>query len=265
VLLPQDASDPPSEDSQCRFCWAGRDDDDGGELLAPCMCSGSVKYVHRRCLGEWQRRQRSQGALRKSYRCDICRSRYRVRRAPFSGLKVPFGRLPTLDESKELLVSFVDNPLWQLLLDAWKMVVLANGLMHAGQTGVMGLEKGFHLAWRSVEYYGKAMMHYGPEVLMAAAAFPILQLPVLLLTVGSGALVGMELVGAILLGWYAGAIYGFTMGSMQILRTTVDLSGDALTIGLGYLGTVLSVSTKATMEFARGVVPLVKSVCRGPR
>lgn len=58
-----------------------------------------------------------------------------------------------------------------------------------------------------------------------------MQLPVLLLTVGSGALVGMELVGSMMLGWYAGALYGFALGSMQILKTTVDFSGDILAKG----------------------------------
>lgn len=263
MLLPQDEADPPDEDSVCRFCWQGSDDGEGGELLAPCRCSGSVKYVHRRCLGAWQRTQRSQGALRKSYRCDICRGRYRVRRAPFSGHKLPFCRLPTWDETKELLISFVDNPAWQLLLDAWKMVVLANGLMHASATGVLGLEKGFWLAWRSVEFYGKMMLQWGPELVMAGAAFPVIQLPVLLLTVGSGALVGMELVGSMMLGWYAGALYGFALGSMQILKTTVDFSGDILAKGVGHLGGVLGCTASATAHFAKGIVPLFKSIGQG--
>lgn len=30
------------EDSACRFCWLGPDEDEGGELLAPCRCSGTV-------------------------------------------------------------------------------------------------------------------------------------------------------------------------------------------------------------------------------
>lgn len=41
-----------------------------------CVNDGSLtdrlpilqKYIHRRCLGNWQRTQRSQGAFRKSYR-----------------------------------------------------------------------------------------------------------------------------------------------------------------------------------------------------
>lgn len=56
------------EDSVCRFCWQVQDSEYGGELLAPCRCAGSIKFIHRRCLGAWQRTQRSQGALRKSYK-----------------------------------------------------------------------------------------------------------------------------------------------------------------------------------------------------
>jgi len=105
------------EEFVCRFCWQPEDEDRGGELLAPCRCSGSVKYVHRRCLGAWQRTQRSQGALRKSYRCDICKERYRVTRAPFSGAQLPFGRLPTPEEGKELLYSVVGSPIWHVAFD----------------------------------------------------------------------------------------------------------------------------------------------------
>lgn len=109
--------DEDDEEFLCRFCWQPADEDRGGELLAPCRCSGSVKYIHRRCLGAWQRTQRSQGALRKSYRCDICKERYHVRRAPFSGTQLPFGRLPTAEEGKELIYSVLGSPLWQVAFD----------------------------------------------------------------------------------------------------------------------------------------------------
>lgn len=261
-LLPQDEVGVPDVDSVCRFCWQGPDVQDGGELLAPCRCSGSVKFVHRRCLGAWQRTQRSQGAFRKSYRCDICRERYRIPRAAFSGLKLPFGRLPTVEETKELVFSFIGSPLWQVVLDVWKAVVLANGLLYASTCGVMGLEKGFWLAWQSVLYYGNVMIHWGPEVLMAAAAFPVVQLPVILLTVGSGAFVGMELVGAVLVGWYAGALYGFMWGAMQVLRTTVNLSGEVAATGAGMLACGFGAVARASSTVAMNVVPFIRAVCQ---
>ncbi|OUM70225.1 hypothetical protein PIROE2DRAFT_1636 [Piromyces sp. E2] len=34
----------------CRIC---RDDDSFSELIVPCRCRGTVKYIHRECLDEW--------------------------------------------------------------------------------------------------------------------------------------------------------------------------------------------------------------------
>jgi hypothetical protein len=34
----------------CRIC---RDDDSSSELIVPCHCRGTVKYIHRECLNEW--------------------------------------------------------------------------------------------------------------------------------------------------------------------------------------------------------------------
>eukprot|EP00040_Diaphanoeca_grandis_P034109 m.210162 g.210162 ORF g.210162 m.210162 type:complete len:328 (+) comp33065_c0_seq5:101-1084(+) len=34
---------------ECRFCFEGDPD-----LIAPCLCSGSSKYIHRKCLDRWR-------------------------------------------------------------------------------------------------------------------------------------------------------------------------------------------------------------------
>lgn len=152
--------------------------------------------------------------------------------------------------------------MWQVLLDVWKAVVLANGLLYASTFGVVGLEKGFWLAWQSVLYYCNAMVQWGPELLMAAAAFPVVQLPVLLLTVGSGALVGMELVGAVMVGWYVGAMYGFMLGAMRVLRTTVNLSGEVAASGAGTLAGGLNCVARTSSGLAKGFFPLIRTICR---
>lgn len=246
-----------ADDSICRFCWTGADDEEGGELLAPCRCTGTVKYIHRRCLGNWQRTQRSQGAFRKSYRCDICKQRYRVRRAPFSGTKIPLGgRLPTFDEFKEVFFSLLGSPVWQVGIDVWKGVILANGLIHASAFGVIGLEKGVWLAAQSAAVYFNLVKKYGIELLIAAAAFPIAQLPILYLTVGSGVAVGAEMLASVLVGWYAGAMYGFTFGAMQILQTTVGL---AMNMGGKGIGCVLAGAGIGM----KGLVGLLVHMCKG--
>mmetsp|Transcript_28171 Transcript_28171/g.45282 ORF Transcript_28171/g.45282 Transcript_28171/m.45282 type:complete len:465 (+) Transcript_28171:84-1478(+) len=44
--------DVDDEEKICRYCFDGEDD---GELISPCSCSGGQKYVHLKCLRQWQR------------------------------------------------------------------------------------------------------------------------------------------------------------------------------------------------------------------
>lgn len=50
----------------CRVC-----SETGGELLSPCLCSGSVQFVHRECLNRW--RSTSSRAFQT---CEICEYNY---------------------------------------------------------------------------------------------------------------------------------------------------------------------------------------------
>ena len=60
----------------CRICFGGAAE---GPLVAPCRCSGTIKYVHRRCLNEW----RQHSANPRSYsHCETCRAAYRVVQHP---------------------------------------------------------------------------------------------------------------------------------------------------------------------------------------
>ena len=58
----------PSEEHvlACRICLETAD---AGDLVAPCACAGSVRYVHRACLERW----RAEGAGR-ALRCELCRA-----------------------------------------------------------------------------------------------------------------------------------------------------------------------------------------------
>ncbi|KAF9901793.1 hypothetical protein BX616_002145 [Lobosporangium transversale] len=41
------ANNPPMEERQCRICLGGADEEDTlGRLISPCLCKGSMKYVH---------------------------------------------------------------------------------------------------------------------------------------------------------------------------------------------------------------------------
>lgn len=52
----------------CRICL---EDDVVENLISPCKCSGSQKYVHLRCVRKWQQSQRH-----RAVRCNICQERY---------------------------------------------------------------------------------------------------------------------------------------------------------------------------------------------
>mmetsp|Transcript_4203 Transcript_4203/g.7142 ORF Transcript_4203/g.7142 Transcript_4203/m.7142 type:complete len:337 (+) Transcript_4203:58-1068(+) len=75
-LLPGDALETDS--AVCRICHAGSGaaGEEESELLSPCLCSGSVQWVHRRCLEEW-RQKGSQGAPSRVAFCELCGFRYR--------------------------------------------------------------------------------------------------------------------------------------------------------------------------------------------
>ncbi len=46
-----------TEPKICKYCHGSADeegDENLGEMISPCRCSGSVKYVHRKCLNQWR-------------------------------------------------------------------------------------------------------------------------------------------------------------------------------------------------------------------
>ena len=53
--------------AQCRFCL---DSASTKDLISPCLCKGSGKYVHASCLLEWYKRQPEKGL-----ECSVCKER----------------------------------------------------------------------------------------------------------------------------------------------------------------------------------------------
>jgi RING-variant finger protein len=54
-------------------------DSEGGRLIRPCKCKGSVKYVHEDCLQHWRHSDPSYGA-RTFYNCPTCGFKYKLSR-----------------------------------------------------------------------------------------------------------------------------------------------------------------------------------------
>lgn len=65
---------------QCRICLSDSSEDRLGaeELLSPCSCKGTSKWVHRACLDRWRAAERRPDALTH---CSECRSQYLLRAA----------------------------------------------------------------------------------------------------------------------------------------------------------------------------------------
>jgi len=57
----------------CRFCFEGNE---SGTLYNPCICIGSVKYVHDSCLFRWID---SKDTRERHHRCEICKTVYNIR------------------------------------------------------------------------------------------------------------------------------------------------------------------------------------------
>eukprot|EP01111_Echinosteliopsis_oligospora_P009104 TRINITY_DN2609_c0_g1_i3.p1 TRINITY_DN2609_c0_g1~~TRINITY_DN2609_c0_g1_i3.p1 ORF type:complete len:330 (-),score=74.23 TRINITY_DN2609_c0_g1_i3:58-1047(-) len=63
---------------ECRNCHELMGGEE--EMISPCLCSGSIKYVHRRCLDQW--RAYSPNQPRSFYYCDVCGFQYRLQEKP---------------------------------------------------------------------------------------------------------------------------------------------------------------------------------------
>lgn len=71
-------------EKQCRICLDGPNAEaELGRLISPCLCRGSIRYVHIRCLERWRKTSVSQGAF---FACPQCHYQYRFARTQVLGL-----------------------------------------------------------------------------------------------------------------------------------------------------------------------------------
>lgn len=148
------AEEDERREALCRICLCGEDEGEGSdedELLAPCKCSGSVKFVHRGCLNHWRRSGFDPATLTT---CGLCRTDFRLQ-APqpdaigpkqalwrivarylglrigvFFGVVVLLGFLARwlLGDVVEDLVFWDDPLLNHLSLGMWATLALAGGV-----------------------------------------------------------------------------------------------------------------------------------------
>lgn len=82
------SSDQPN--ACCRIC---QDVEDTGEMLSPCLCSGTLAMVHRECLVHWL-------TVSRTAHCEICHHPFKLESLSFfQWLCHP----PTASDRKKLL------------------------------------------------------------------------------------------------------------------------------------------------------------------
>jgi len=75
-------ADRSAADAQpmCRICLGDRE---AGRLISPCMCSGTLRFVHVECLNMWRM---ASANPRSFYQCDQCQYRYSFNRAVYASI-----------------------------------------------------------------------------------------------------------------------------------------------------------------------------------
>ncbi|KAI0147756.1 hypothetical protein GGR57DRAFT_475791 [Xylariaceae sp. FL1272] len=90
--------------------------EEGDRLISPCLCKGSIKYMHEGCLKIWMDENPA-----KAYKCDICSYTYKIERLSWAQrLQSPFiSLLMTLAILfvTIFLLGFVADPILGLWLD----------------------------------------------------------------------------------------------------------------------------------------------------
>lgn len=61
-----------NEIKMCRICWSTEGDD----IISPCKCKGSLKYVHVSCINKW--RGECGYDSPKYSKCDLCNVEYSI-------------------------------------------------------------------------------------------------------------------------------------------------------------------------------------------
>lgn len=89
--------------AQCRFCL---EDAPIEELLAPCRCEGTSRFVHAACLRRWQRQVATD---QRSAICSVCKSVFKL--------------APAIESTFEQLVDVVDFEDWNWPLTPEQRVV----------------------------------------------------------------------------------------------------------------------------------------------
>ncbi|KAL5963417.1 E3 ubiquitin-protein ligase MARCHF8 [Taenia solium] len=115
--------------SFCRICHESNEPtsdvelDSCGRLIAPCLCDGSLKYVHEKCIQQWIE-------ISHSRKCELCHFEYETRRYTKPIKEWKFFSLDWRDLRK--LFCFVTVYLLIQACVAWALYALISNLTSTG-------------------------------------------------------------------------------------------------------------------------------------
>eukprot|EP00879_Flechtneria_rotunda_P023041 GHRR01024356.1.p1 GENE.GHRR01024356.1~~GHRR01024356.1.p1 ORF type:complete len:241 (+),score=39.36 GHRR01024356.1:137-859(+) len=142
----------PEEEAICRLCWSEADSETGGELISPCGCSGSLRYIHRRCLADWQRTLRSQGQARKASSCELCKCPYLLPETVLQSGKRPSLPRRLLSSLNCAVYDALYATSWPALaMRLWRGYIMAQGVAQALKLGVSGFSAGLSVGKSLIE------------------------------------------------------------------------------------------------------------------
>ncbi|CAI5535749.1 unnamed protein product [Closterium sp. Naga37s-1] len=75
VAMGDEEEGEAEEQPQCRICLESDGPDD---LIAPCKCKGSARFVHRSCLDQWRATEEGFAFCH----CSTCKTRFQLRVCP---------------------------------------------------------------------------------------------------------------------------------------------------------------------------------------
>ena len=65
-----------NEENTCRYCLEGETFDN--ELISPCLCNGTQKYIHLKCLQTWRKINKNDPEKRDY--CELCNHHYSIKK-----------------------------------------------------------------------------------------------------------------------------------------------------------------------------------------
>eukprot|EP00929_Paragymnodinium_shiwhaense_P097228 TRINITY_DN58996_c0_g1_i1.p1 TRINITY_DN58996_c0_g1~~TRINITY_DN58996_c0_g1_i1.p1 ORF type:complete len:310 (-),score=34.86 TRINITY_DN58996_c0_g1_i1:88-1017(-) len=139
-----------SEEIQCRVCHL-EDSEEYGPLLSPCLCDGSVRWVHRGCLDGW--RAQGAGLQRRATQCELCGFRYIHELRPSSQCEIANAIL-CRSLCAFLPVVAVTSALGTMT--SWKVSVLATAVVF----GLWAAADLLQLTWAKQGYMKIAVMEF---------------------------------------------------------------------------------------------------------